>query len=72
MLEKLNDLKADEVDLKFGLVTPGEPGKFAIGKVGVEANYEVTLISRISWRSEVSPPRWEPAYLNRFRIPNPP
>ena len=43
MLEKLHDLQADEVELKFGLVTTGELGNFAIGKVGVEANYEVTL-----------------------------
>ena len=39
----LNELKADEVEVKFGLKTTGELGNFAIGKVGVEANYEVTL-----------------------------
>lgn len=43
MLAELKDLRADEVELKFGLVTTGEVGNFAIGKVGVEANYEVTL-----------------------------
>lgn len=43
MLEELKDLRADEVELKFGLLTTGELGNFAIGKVGVEANYEVTL-----------------------------
>ncbi len=43
MLQQLSDLKADEVELKFGLVTIGEVGSFAIGKVGAEANYEVTL-----------------------------
>jgi hypothetical protein len=43
VLEKLHDLQADEVELKFGLVTTGELGNFAIGKVGIEANYEVTL-----------------------------
>jgi hypothetical protein len=43
MLEQLKDLRADEVELKFGLITTGEVGNFAIGKVGVEANYEVTL-----------------------------
>ena len=43
VLEKLHDLQADEVELKFGLVTSGELGNFAVGKVGVEANYEVTL-----------------------------
>jgi len=43
MKEKMHDLAADETELKFGLVTTGELGNFAIGKVGVEANYEVTL-----------------------------
>ncbi len=43
VLEKLHDLQADEVELKFGLVTTGELGNFAVGKVGIEANYEVTL-----------------------------
>ena len=43
MLRQLEDLQADEVELKFGLITTGEVGNFAIGKVGVEANYEVTL-----------------------------
>ena len=43
VLEKLHDLQADEVELKFGLVTTGELGNFAVGKIGIEANYEVTL-----------------------------
>lgn len=43
MLEKLHHLQADEVELKFGLMTTGELGNFAIGKVGIEANFEVTL-----------------------------
>jgi hypothetical protein len=41
--QELDELKADEVEVKFGLTTTGELGNFAIGKVGVEANYEVTL-----------------------------
>ena len=41
--QELDELKADEVDVKFGLKTTGELGNFAIGEVGVEANYEVTL-----------------------------
>ena len=41
--KELDELKADEVEVKFGLKTTGELGNFAIGKVGVEANYEVTL-----------------------------
>lgn len=43
MRDKLEDLRADEVEVKFGLTTTGELGNFAVGKVGVEANYEVTL-----------------------------
>ena len=41
--KQLDDLKADEVEVMFGLKAIGEAGNFAIGKVGVEANYEVTL-----------------------------
>jgi hypothetical protein len=53
MLEELKDLRADEVELKFGLVTTGEVGNFAIGKVGVEANYEVTL----KWKKAENQPK---------------
>lgn len=43
--KNLNDLKADEVKVKFGLKATGDVGNylFAVGKVGAEANYEVTL-----------------------------
>ena len=41
--KQLNDLKADEVEVMFGLKATGEAGNFAVGKVGIEANYEVTL-----------------------------
>jgi hypothetical protein len=40
---QLNDLLADEVEVTFGLKAVGEAGNFAVGKVGAEANYEVTL-----------------------------
>ncbi len=40
---QLEDLRADEVEVTFGLKTTGEAGNFAIGQVGVEANYTVTL-----------------------------
>lgn len=43
MRDKLEGLRADEVEVKFGLTTTGEVGNFAVGKVGLEANYEVTL-----------------------------
>lgn len=48
MRNKLKDLRADEVEVTFGLTTTGELGIFAVGKVGVEANYEVTL----KWKNE--------------------
>ena len=41
--EKLQALRADEVEVSFGLRTTGEVGNFAVGKIGVEANYTVTL-----------------------------
>ena len=40
---KLEDARADEVQVKFGLTTTGKLGNFAIGEVGISANYEVTL-----------------------------
>jgi hypothetical protein len=43
MRKKLEDLRADDVEVTFGLTTTGELGNFAVGKVGLEANYEVTL-----------------------------
>lgn len=51
--KNLEDLRADEVKVKFGLKATGEAGNyfFAIGKVGVEANYEVTL----KWSNRVVP-----------------
>lgn len=41
--KELQSAQADEVEVKFGLVTTGKLGNFAVGEVGVEANYEVTL-----------------------------
>lgn len=43
--KKFHEVAADEVEVKFGLKATGEVGNniFAIGKAGVEANYEVTL-----------------------------
>ena len=40
---KLEGLRADEVSVTFGLKATDEAGNFAVGKVGIEANYEVTL-----------------------------
>jgi Trypsin-co-occurring domain 1 len=41
-LQELESLHVDEGEIKFGLTTAGELG-FAIGKVGLDVNYEVTL-----------------------------
>lgn len=40
---QLNELKADEVEVTFGLKAVGEAGVFGISKVGLEANYTVKL-----------------------------
>jgi len=55
--QELDELKADEVEVKFGLTTTGELGNFAIGKVGVEANYEVTLKWKNAERPQTSAPK---------------
>ncbi len=49
---RLEDARADEVEVKFALKTTGELGNFAIGSVGAEAAYEVTL----KWKNEPKPP----------------
>ncbi len=43
LYQQLRELQADEVEVTFGLQTTGELGNFAIGKVGIESNYEVKL-----------------------------
>lgn len=43
LLAELNDLPIDEMEVTFGLKSTGEAGFFAIGKLGLEANYQVTL-----------------------------
>ncbi len=40
---QFEDLKADEVEVTFGLIATGEAGNFAIGKVGAQASYTVRL-----------------------------
>lgn len=40
---QLEDMRADEVEVTFGLKATGEFGNFAIGQVGGEANYTVKL-----------------------------
>ncbi len=41
--KQLEEVKADEVEVVFGLKTIGEAGNLVIGKAGIEANYQVTL-----------------------------
>jgi hypothetical protein len=53
--KKLDDLRADEVEVKFSLTATGELGNFAIGKVGIEANYEVKL----NWKNTPAPAKKE-------------
>jgi hypothetical protein len=36
-------MRADEVEVTFGLKAVGDLGNFAIGKVGAETNYTVKL-----------------------------
>ena len=43
IVQNLDDLAADELEVTFGLKTVGELGNFAVGKLGMEVNYEVTL-----------------------------
>ncbi len=41
--QQLEEMRADEVTVTFGLKAAGEAGNFAIGRVTGEANYTVTL-----------------------------
>ena len=43
LIDEMEALKVEEAEVKFGLKAVGEAGVFAVGKVGGETNYEVTL-----------------------------
>jgi hypothetical protein len=43
LIAEMDALKIEEAEVKFGLKAVGEAGVFAVGKVGGEMNYEVTL-----------------------------
>jgi hypothetical protein len=43
LLKEIDDLQVSEAEIKFGLTTTGELGNLAIGKIGLDVNYEVTL-----------------------------
>lgn len=49
VIAEFDDLHVEEAEIKFGVKTIGEAGVFAIGKVGGEMNYEVTL----KWRKRL-------------------
>lgn len=50
-MTKLKPTEADEIEVKFSLKSTGELGNFAIGSVGLEAAYEVTL----KWKNSPRP-----------------
>jgi hypothetical protein len=41
--QQLEALRADEVEVTFGLKATGDLGNFAIGRIGGEANYTVKM-----------------------------
>ena len=43
LMAELDILKVEEAEVTFGLKAIGEAGVFAVGKVGGEMNYQVTL-----------------------------
>ena len=43
LIAEMDALSVEEAEVKFGLKAVGEAGVFAVGKVGGEMNYEVTL-----------------------------
>jgi len=43
VIAEFDDLHIDDAEIKFGLKSIGEAGNIAIGKVGGEINFEVTL-----------------------------
>jgi len=43
LVAEMDALRVEEAEVKFGLKAVGEAGVFAVGKVGGEMNYEVTL-----------------------------
>jgi hypothetical protein len=48
LLKEIRELNVSEAEIKFGLSTVGELGVFAVGKIGVGLNYEITL----RWKRE--------------------
>ncbi len=53
LVTELDSLKVEEAEVKFGLKAVGEAGIIAVGKVGGEVNYEVTL----RWKKPAEKPK---------------
>jgi len=53
IVAELDALQIEEGEVKFGLKALAEAGVFAVGKVGGEMNYEVTL----KWRKPEETPK---------------
>lgn len=53
LITEMDALKVEEAEVKFGLKAVGEAGVFAVGKVGGEMNYEVTL----KWKKPKAKPK---------------
>jgi len=53
LIDEMDALKVEEAEVKFGLKAIGEAGVFAVGKVGGEINYEVTL----KWKKPEEKPK---------------
>lgn len=55
LIAEMDALKIEGAEVKFGLKAIGEAGVFAVGKVGGEMNYEVTL----HWKKPEEKPKQE-------------
>jgi hypothetical protein len=53
LVAEMDALNVEGAEVKFGLKAVGEAGVFAVGKVGGEMNYEVTLI----WKKPEKKPK---------------
>ena len=53
LVAEMDALKVEEGEVKFGLKALAEAGVFAVGKVGGEMNYEVTL----KWKKPEEKPK---------------
>jgi len=53
LIAEMDALKVEGAEVKFGIKAVGEAGFFAVGKVGGEMNYEVTL----QWKKSEAKPK---------------